>query len=267
MLIKAVIILILLLCSALISTGITNAASLNNVLIISIDALHPSALEKPTASTIQRMMRSYAHTLNGLSTNPPKTLIAHTAMFTGLDPKESGNTDNQWQPGQSTIGKQTIFDTAKTYGFSTGLFYAKQKLGFLVNKALDAHNWSKEFAIEHASEFFKTPGRHFVFLHVSGLDEVGPEYGWLSSEYLEELMYIDEFLAPVIAYVEKQRNYLIIITSDHAGHGKIHGSQNAEDFKLPFIIYSDVRNVNSFQDIQYNVLDLKGILDSLLLSP
>ena len=132
---------------------------------------------------------------------------------------------------------------------------------------MDAHNWSKEFAIEHASEFFKTPGRHFVFLHVSGLDEVGPEYGWLSSEYLEELMYIDEFLAPVIAYVEKQRNYLIIITSDHAGHGKIHGSQNAEDFKLPFIIYSDVRNVNSFQDIQYNVLDLKGILDSLLLSP
>lgn len=148
-----------------------------------------------------------------------------------------------------------------------GFFYSKEKLGFLVNKALDAHGWSKGFAIDHANEFPKTPGRHFVFLYVSGLDEVGPEYGWLSPEYLEVMMYIDEFLAPVSEYVEKQQKYLIINTSGHAGHGKIHGSQDPEDYKLPFIIYSDVRNVKLYQDIQYSVTDLKKILESLISSP
>ncbi len=45
-------------------------------------------------------MESGTYTLNGRSTDPPKTLIAHTAMFTGLSPEESGKVDNDWTPGE-----------------------------------------------------------------------------------------------------------------------------------------------------------------------
>ena len=242
----------------------SNAASLKNVLIISIDALHPAALSARATPTIYKEMGEGVYTLDGHSTNPPKTLISHTAMFTGLGPDKNGKSDNQWQLGEPTIDRETIFDCAKQKGFKTGFFYSKQKLGYLVNEAVDDNRWSREDAIDLAEALVKKPGRHFVFLHVSGLDFVGPEYGWLSLEYMEELSYIDEYLAPLIISVKEQKNYLIIITSDHAGHGKIHGSQHPDDYRLPFIINSDTMKFKKFQNIRYSVTDLKNIVDGIL---
>jgi predicted AlkP superfamily pyrophosphatase or phosphodiesterase len=241
-----------------------NAASLKNVLIISIDALHPLALNAAITPTIFREMAEGASTLDGYSTNPPKTLISHTAMFTGLRPDESGKLDNQWQSGEPTIDRRTIFNSAKRNGFLTGYFYSKQKLGYLVNAAVDIHRWSREDAIDLAQAFVGKPGRHFVFLHVSGLDYVGPEFGWLSAEYMEELSFIDEYLSPLINSIKEQKKFLLIITSDHGGHDKIHGSRHPEDYKLPFIIHSDLMEFENIQGRRYSVQELKGILEQTL---
>jgi predicted AlkP superfamily pyrophosphatase or phosphodiesterase len=242
----------------------SNAASLKNAIIISIDALHPAALSARTTPAIYKEMREGDYTLDGFSTNPPKTLISHTAMFTGLGPDKNGKLDNQWQPGEPTIEHRTMFNSAKLKGFQTGFFYSKEKMGFLVNEAIDVHRWSSENAIDSAEAFVRNPGRHFVFLHVSGLDFVGPEYGWLSPEYMEELSYIDEYLKPLIQMVKEQNNFVIIITSDHAGHDKIHGSQHPEDFRLPLIIRSDRMNFERIRNSKYEVTDLLGILNRIL---
>ena len=239
------------------------ANPLQNVLIISIDALHPEALRARDVPTLQRAMRRGAYTMGGQSTDPPLTLIAHTAMFTGLSPFESGKQDNHWQSGEPTVRQQTIFDRAKGAGYRTGYFYSKKKMGYLINEAVDVHEWAQDNAIDLAEAFMAGSGRHFVFLHVSGLDSVGPEFGWLSTEYLEELSYIDDALAPLIAFVEKKPHFLIIITSDHAGHGRIHGSRHPEDYRLPFIIYSDVNAFRNHQDAAYTVTDLKKILGAV----
>jgi predicted AlkP superfamily pyrophosphatase or phosphodiesterase len=242
----------------------SNAASLQNVVIISIDALHPAALNAGLTPTIYGEMLQGAYTLEGQSTNPPLTLISHTAMFTGLGPDKSGKSDNQWQPGEPTIVRQTIFNSAKQNGFQTGFYYSKQKLGYLVNEAVDVHRWSRDDAIDLAEAFIRKPGRHFVFLHVSGLDYVGPEHGWLSAEYMEELSYIDEYLISLIRLVKEQKNYVIIITSDHGGHDKIHGSQHPDDFRLPFVIRSDRMKFESIRNSKYFVTDLKAILNRIL---
>jgi len=245
-------------------TVASNAASLKNVIIISIDALHPAALSARSAPTIYKEMRKGNYTLDGFSTTPPQTLISHTAMFTGLGPDKNGKLDNQWQPGESTIEHKTIFNSAKQNGFQTGFYYSKQKLGYLVNEAVDVYQWSQADAIDLAEAFIGKPGRHFVFLHVSGLDFVGPEFGWLSPEYMEELSFIDEYLTPLIRLVKEQKNYVIIITSDHGGHKKIHGSQHPDDFRLPFVIHSERMKFESIQNSKYRVTDLKDILNRAL---
>ena len=140
----------------------------------------------------------------------------------------------------------------------------KRTFTYIVNDAVDVHRWSGEDAIDLAEAFVKKPGRHFVFLHVSGLDFVGPEYGWLSPEYMEELSYIDEYLTPIIQLVKEQKNYVIIITSDHAGHDTIHGSQHPDDFRLPFVIHSDRMAFESIRNSKHFVTDLKDILNRIL---
>lgn len=256
--------LILIITVWLPGTACAGAASLKNVMIISIDALHPAALGPKTTPMIYKVMTQGTYTLEGRSSKPPKTLISHSAMFTGIGPDKGGLVSNQWQPGEPTINRPTIFDRAKEKGFSTAYFYSKQKLGYLVNRAVDIHKWSPEGAIYQAELVVTQPGRHFVFLHVSGLDQIGPEYGWLSQEYLEELSYIDDYLTPLIQSLVEQKNYLLIITSDHAGHDKIHGSEHPEDSRLPFVIHTDTMALEDIRENRYEVTDLKGMLEKIL---
>lgn len=235
-----------------------------NVLIISIDALHPDALKLAKIPTLKRLMQAGEFTLNGHSTEPPKTLIAHTAMFTGLSPGENGKLDNHWVPGDVTIDRETLFDSARRHGFRTGFFYSKEKLGYLVSRSVDVHEWSRDNVVDSAEAFINTPGRHFIFLHVSGLDQVGPQSGWLSTDYLEELSFIDEYLSSLVDHVIGKQNYLVIVTSDHAGHGKIHGSDHAEDYRLPLIVCSDTVDVKRFRGMSFSVTELKPLLENLL---
>ena len=251
---------------AILCTPFTSVASelLNNVVIISIDALHPDALQQAKIPTLSRLMQSGAYSLDGRSTDPPKTLIAHTAMFTGLTPEENGKLDNDWGPGESTVQKETIFDTARSFGFETGYFYSKEKLGYLVSDAINVHQWSRDGAIDSAEAFIKSKGRHFVFLHISGLDQVGPEYGWLSPEYLEELSFIDDYLSSLIALVKEKQHYLIVITSDHAGHGKIHGSSHPDDYRLPLIVCSDTNAVTQLKNEPFSIVAFKGMVANMM---
>ncbi|MEJ2095950.1 MAG: alkaline phosphatase [Deltaproteobacteria bacterium] len=257
--------LIAVVCSLIIFIGSNvYAAKLNNVLIISIDALHPDALWKADIPTLRMLMDYGTYSTEGHSTHPPKTLIAHTAMFTDMPPSENGKTDNSWAPGQARVGKPTIFDSAKNKGFRTGYFYSKQKLEYLVNSAIEVQKWSRDNAIDLAQSFIETPDRHFVFVHVSGLDEAGTEYGWLSPEYLEELFYIDDYLSSLVTFVRKQKNYLIVVTSDHAGHDRIHGSRHSEDYRVPLIISSDVIAVKHFKERSFSIVDIKTIIEEII---
>jgi predicted AlkP superfamily pyrophosphatase or phosphodiesterase len=240
------------------------AEPLRNVLVVSIDALHPDALGQKTSPAIASLMDRGAFTRDGRSTDPPLTLIAHAAMFTGLEPEKNGKTDNGWRPGMPAVAKPTLFDAAKDLGFQTGYFYSKEKLGYLLNGAVDVHRLSKEFAVDDAFQFFLGPGRHFAFLHVSGLDYAGPATGWLSPGYMEELGFIDETLQPLFEAIMEAGDYLIVVTSDHAGHNRIHGSEHPEDARLPLVLASDRLDVARFQNIRYSVLDLKPILSELL---
>ncbi|MGA9538969.1 MAG: alkaline phosphatase family protein [Desulfobacterales bacterium] len=172
--------------------------------------------------------------------------------------------DNDWISGEVTVQKPTIFDSAQRNGFKTGYFYSKEKLGYLVNDAVNVHEWSRDSAIDSAGVFIKTTGRHFVFLHISGLDQVGPEYGWLSPEYIEELSYIDDYLSSLINSISDEKNYLIIVISDLAGHEKVHGSDHLQDYRLPLIVCSDTVAVKRFQDIPFSVIELKKSLEDLV---
>ena len=212
------------------------AEPLQTVLMVSIDALHPAALRPDVAPALETLQHPGQFTLEGRSVTPPQTLIAHAAMLTGLTPEQSGKQDNNWKPGQAQVTHETLLDVAKHQGFDTAYFYAKPKLGYLVSASISQQALARDDGVERAQEFLRQPGPRFVFLHLSGLDDVGPDAGWLSPQYLEELRYIDRSLAPLIAQVRGRGTYLMLITSDHAGHDRLHGTNHSEDFKLPVLL-------------------------------
>ena len=241
------------------------ASAIETVLMVSIDALHPAALSQKTSPALDRLMRSGRYTLNGQSVTPPQTLIAHTAMMTGLTPAQSGNQDNDWKPGQQQVKRETVFDLAKRRGFHTAYFYAKSKLGYLINAAVDEHALASDDGTDRAKAFLGKPGRRFVFLHLSGLEEEGADAGWLSEDYLDELSYIDTMLAPLLDDVAQRGRYLVLVTSDHAGHGRLHGTLHPEDFKLPLILAAS-HPLPPLAPCVFPITELKRLLHNTLVA-
>ncbi len=234
----------------------------NNFLIISIDALHPDAISAKNSPGIVSIMKKGTYTLRGTSVRPPKTLIAHAAMVTGLAPEQSGYTDNTWKPGEKRIGGETIFHRAREKGLRCGFFYSKEKLGFLANRWIMKYEFNEDYSADYALDFVKEGENNFVFLHVSGLEYAGMDHGWLSPKYLEELREIDRKLSPLVDDITKRGGFILIITSDHGGHGREHGTDHPDDYRVPFVFYSDCRPMDSIDE--YKVTDLYGIVEKLL---
>jgi predicted AlkP superfamily pyrophosphatase or phosphodiesterase len=230
----------------------------NSIVLISIDALHPDAVKKENCPNIYSILQKGVYSPDGVSTKPPKTLIAHTAMITGLTPDKNGKTDNNWKKGEPKISKPTMLTAAKNAGFETILIYSKPKLGYLADSRTDKDIYSADDAIEKAVKNLDVSRKQFIFLHISGLDFVGPESGWMSEEYMEEFRFIDEQLAELFDKLEKSPSYLLIVTSDHAGHGKIHGSDHPEDYKRPLAAYSSIKKLNP---LTQNSLQAHGLKD------
>lgn len=241
------------------------ASEVETVLIISIDALHPAALSEKTSPTLDRLMRSGSYTLAGQSVTPPQTLIAHTAMMTGLTPQQSGKQDNDWKPGLPQVARETVFDLAKQRGFHTAYFYAKPKLGYLISAAVDEHALARDDGIDRAKAFFARTGKRFVFLHISGLEDEGADAGWLSEDYLDELTYIDMMLAPLLDDVAKRGRYLVLVTSDHAGHERQHGTLHPEDYKLPLIMAASF-SLPPLAPGAFPITELKRLLQNTLVA-
>jgi predicted AlkP superfamily pyrophosphatase or phosphodiesterase len=219
----------------------TKAFAADSILVVSIDALHPAALSVRTSPTLHALMQPGRYTLQGRSVEPPKTLIGHAAMLTGLPPQLNGKLDNEWQPGEPRVVKPTLIDDAHLAGYRTAYYYSKPKLGYLINAAVGEHGLEPHEGIERVRAFFRGEGKRFAFLHVSGLEWAGGESGWLSKDYLDELSQIDAALAPLFAEVSRRGRYAVVVTSDHAGHDKLHGTGHPEDYKLPLILAGNVK--------------------------
>ena len=240
------------------------AADIPNVVLVSIDALHPSALAKDVSPNLWQIMQEGQYTLDGKSVTPPQTLINHSAMLTGVPPEKGGKADNNWRPGQPQVAMTTLFDDMKRRGYANAFFYSKPKLGYLAGRSLTIDKLAPDTGVDEARRFVGKGGKRFVMLHISGLEYVGMERGWLSPEYLKELTRIDASLRPMVNDLKNRGSYLLIVTSDHAGHEKHHGTNHPEDYRLPFVILSDVKTFPDIQGRPYGVTELRAIVSGAL---
>lgn len=240
------------------------AADIPSVVVVSIDALHPLALVKKVSPNLWHVMQEGRYTLEGRSVTPPQTLINHSAMLTGVPPEKGGKADNTWRPGQPQVARTTLFDDMKRRGYANAFFYSKSKLGYLAGRSLIIDKLVPDTGVDEARRFIGEGGKRFVMLHISGLEYAGIDRGWLSPAYLEELTRIDTLLRPMFNDLKKRGDYLLIVTSDHAGHGKHHGTSHPEDSRLPFIILSDIKTFPDIQGRPYSVTELRAIVNGAL---
>jgi len=217
-----------------------------HVFIISFDGGKPSVMQKSKMPTLQKMLSEGAGTWDARTVFPSITLVSHTSMLTGVGPEKHKITWNEWQPEKGMVPVPTIFQLAKNTDkkLVTAVFVGKQKFAHLfLPGSLDAFSmpdYTAKIVAREAADYITQKKPDLCFIHFADSDGAGHAYGWGSPEQVQSFADEDDALKVVMDGIRKagiEKTSLVILTADHGGHDKTHGSAAPEDMVIPWIAW------------------------------
>lgn len=219
--------------------------SIEHVIIVSMDGARPDYVLSVQATNIQAMAAQGAFSWQAQTVNPSVTLVSHASMLSGCQPAKHGIDWNDWQPEKGFIKTNTCFELVKKSGGGTAMFVGKEKLRHIAKPdTLDKFEWVKgsaETIAIAAAVYFKTNQPALMFVHFQDPDAAGHGFGWGSLPYLTAIKNCDQGIGILRIGVERAglaSRTLFIITADHGGHQRTHGTKDVRDMTIPWIAYS-----------------------------
>ena len=222
----------------------------DHVIIISVDGLRPDAIRRFGARTLQRMVADGSHTFEATTVKPSSTLPSHTSMLTGTDPETHGvGWNDERLETHGHVVTPTIFAAAKAAGFHTAAFFSKSKFQHLaVPGTLDyaqvpagwPGKWLADRTIDGVERYLETERPNLLFVHVGEPDFAGHVFGWMSDPYGWAVRQADEEIGELLDAADEAFGagaYTVLITADHGGHGRGHGSEDPRDVTIPWIAW------------------------------
>jgi predicted AlkP superfamily pyrophosphatase or phosphodiesterase len=224
------------------------AAQATHVVLISIDGLRPDAIEAAGARNLQRMLREGAYTLRARTIVPSRTLPSHTSMLTGVPPAVHGITWNYERVGSTgAVEVPTVFDVAQAAGKTTAGFFGKAKFRHLLRRGAPQFRmapsgsdlWSAPRITQEVQDYLGHRKPDFVFVHLIDPDIAGHSMGWMSAPYRFAVRRADAAVARIAAAARRayDGDVVVIVTADHGGHGRDHGTEQDVDMNIPWIAW------------------------------
>ena len=223
----------------------------DHVIIISVDGLRPDAIATYQPETIARLAREGATSLTARTILPSLTLPSHASMLTGVPPAVHGitwNSDLTAIRGRS-LPVPTVFTLARDAGLRTAAFFSKSKFHHLeVLASLDysqspSGGWGKVLADrtgDDVERFLERERPNLLFVHLGDADYAGHAAGWMTPAYAAGLRGADDAVQDIVEAADRafgREGYVLLLTSDHGGAGRDHGSDAPHDVTIPWIAW------------------------------
>lgn len=239
-------------------------------LVILADGMRPDALEN--IARAKEYMGKCCYTLDGVTVMPSVTLPCHMSLFHSVDPLRHGTTTNVYAPQVRPI--KGLCETLLAAGKKSAFFYNWEELRDLTRpnsltksyfvKGRDigyeaAGNIITDEAIRYLNENYVD----FTFLYMGFPDETGHNSGWMGEKYIYAIESCFENIDRLVKSLPE--DYVVIITADHGGHDRTHGTEMKEDMTIPVFVYGkDIKAGNdlgrvSIKDIAPTVVKLLGV--------
>ena len=211
------------------------------VIFILVDGMRPDALaQNPLA---QEFAAHSTYTYSGQTVFPSVTLPCHMSLFHSVDPERHGTTTNTYMPQVRPI--QGLFDALSAKKKRCAMFYDWEQLRDLgrpgalarsVFLSLSAYGSQRadDLLTDETIACLKDENMDFLFLYLGAPDVFGHDYGWMSEAYMQGLSDAWKNIARVME--AKSPDDIVIVTADHGGHGRTHGTTMKEDMEIPFFI-------------------------------
>jgi predicted AlkP superfamily pyrophosphatase or phosphodiesterase len=219
------------------------AAPATHLILISMDGAKPAVMRQSRMPNLDRLRREGSWTFNAQTVLPSVTLNSHASMVSGVVPAKHHVTWNDsFRPARGYLPVPTLFTVAREAGLSCAAFVAKDKLRQLAAPqdvpVFRRPGITAAPVAAAAADYFQARRPNVLFVHFADPDTAGHRYGWGSPEQVRALEDVDAALGVLLAAVRKAglgRETALIITADHGGHGKTHGTDSPEDTTIPWV--------------------------------
>ena len=212
---------------------------MEKVILISIDGMRPDGFLSCGNPFVEKMMRISSYTLEGKTVFPSVTLPCHMSMFHSVPPERHGITTNLYIPFARPLSG--LFERLKRSRKVSAMYYGWEPLrdvsrpeSLKYSAYLNAYmeDNTDGSLTDMALERIEKSKPDFVFLYMVETDEKGGhDHGWMTKEYLDCISNAIENVKRVWeAYGDE---YTIIVTADHGGHDRAHGTSMPEDMTIP----------------------------------
>ena len=244
------------------------------VLLILADGMRPDAMVK--SERAGKFMQTASCTLSATTVMPSVTLPCHMSLFHSVDPCRHGTTTNDYAPQVRPING--LVEVLKRSGKTSAFFYDWEELrdlarpgslemscfrkGYVIPKK-GRHSFAEtsDMLTDAVISCLSEDSMDFIFLYYGYPDEVGHHSGWMGDPYIDAVDYCWKCIDRVLEAVPE--DYTVIITADHGGHDRTHGTNMAEDMTIPVLIRGEYfESGKELHDV--NIKDLAPTVARLL---
>ncbi|MBQ6065609.1 MAG: alkaline phosphatase family protein [Clostridia bacterium] len=212
------------------------------VILILVDGMRPDGYLQCGHPFVEKLLARSAYSLTAQTVMPSVTLPCHMSLFHSVDPDRHGITTNTYIPQVRPI--EGLFDRLDNAGKKCAFFYTWEELRDLsrpdhLHRALMINQHKQDDTdikiTDAAIEYINAEQPDFLFLYLGQTDELGGhDHGWMSPEYLNCVNVAVGCTEKLIDSIPA--DYTVILTADHGGHGRGHGSDDPQDMTIPILI-------------------------------
>lgn len=210
------------------------------VILILVDGMRPDGFLTCGNPYCEKLMSESEYSMKAQTVFPSVTLPCHLSLFYGVAPDRHGTTTNDFAPQVRPV-KGLIEHISEKWG-KCAIFYTWEQLRDIVKPGnLNRAEYINQMEVDHPDtlitekciDYVKEENPDFTFLYLGFTDEAGHWNGWMSDEYLATVN-------NALSCIEKVKTLFgedhdIIVTADHGGHMRGHGSDMPEDMTIPML--------------------------------
>ena len=210
--------------------------------LLVVDGLRPDALASGRFPSFVALRADGAATLHASSLMPTITLPCHMSIFHSVPPTRHGITTNVWTPMARPL--PGLVDVAHAAGLHCAFFYNWEPLRDLSRPLSLQFSYFRnncetdpdgdQVITDEALRYLASDRPDFAFVYFGTLDHAGHQYGFMSDGYLAQLERVDGALGTLLSALPEDAT--VLMTSDHGGHDRLHGTDMPEDMIVPWIV-------------------------------
>jgi arylsulfatase A-like enzyme len=239
------------------------ADSSRHVVVITLDGCKPGMFQDEHASNLRFLWSNGCYSRRAQTVMPSVTMVAHASLLTGLLPTNHKVASNEFNADTGEgLTVPTLLEMAHKAGLQTAFIASKRKLRHLDKPGTATYSAYPANDIEELGYDPRNPDGprrapfdtvkavrrcfdsvvpHVCFIHFAQPDLTGHTFGWESQEYMYAVRQTDRQLGVLLSEWRKSGflddNTMIIVTADHGGHEKTHGTDSYLDMTIPWIAW------------------------------